>query len=578
MKTDNGHKRIRITFVAAGLVAAALLTSAASARATTWTKKADMPTARWGLSTSVVNEKIYAIGGVYSSSSKKLEEYDPATDTWTQKADMPTARVFVASIALDGRIYVIGGETHWQGGTKLATVEEYDPTTDTWTQKTDMPTPRNVLGTSVVDGKIYAIGGGSTSISLKSVEEYDPATDTWTEKADMPTGRKGLSASVFNGKIYAIAGGLPDGGPVLSAVEEYDPATDAWTKKTDMPAPRTGLSTSVVGDKIYAFGGTDRRGGSPFSTSFQYDPATDTWTAKEDMPVRILGMSTSVVGGRVYIIGGTSAGYPYSPSLSTVWEYNVGPTAPSPDFNGDGIVDCVDMCIMVAHWHTENALYDIAPLPFGDDFIDAQDLIVLVDHLGKEVQDPTLAAHWAFDEVEDIVAYDSAGANDGTVIGVSAWQPAGGAVGGALEFDGATFVAADCVLDPKDGPFSVLAWVKGGAPGQVIVSQHGGANWLTADAIDGSLMTDLRAGGRSPVSLGSQTVIADGNWHRAAFTWDGENRRLYVDDVLVAEDTQIALGASAGNQLIGCGTVMAADTFYTGLIDDVRIYNRVVSP
>jgi hypothetical protein len=194
------------------------------------------------------------------------------------------------------------------------------------------------------------------------------------------------------------------------------------------------------------------------------------------------------------------------------------------------------------------------------------------------ISDPTLVAHWALDEAEGTVAYDSAGDNDGTVIGIPTWQPAGGAVDGALEFNGATFVAANSVLNPKDGPFSVLAWVKGGAPGQVIVSQQGGANWLMADALDGSLMTDLRAGGPSPVSLGSEAVIADGNWHRVALVWDGENRRLYVDDVLVAEDTQAALEGSTGKQLIGCGANMSPDTFFSGLIDDVRIYNRVVSP
>ena len=149
---------------------------------------------------------------------------------------------------------------------------------------------------------------------------------------------------------------------------------------------------------------------------------------------------------------------------------------------------------------------------------------------------------------------------------------------GALDFDGATFVAGDVVLDPKDGPFSVLAWVKGGAPGQVAISQQAGANWLMADALDGSLMTDLRAGGRAPVSSGSQAVIADGEWHRAGFTWDGANRRLYVDDVLVAEDTQIALGSSTGKVLMGCGAAMAPDTFFSGLIDGVRVYNRAVKP
>ena len=37
-------------------------------------KKADMPTARWGFGTGVVNVKIYVIGGV---AVRSVEEYDP---------------------------------------------------------------------------------------------------------------------------------------------------------------------------------------------------------------------------------------------------------------------------------------------------------------------------------------------------------------------------------------------------------------------------------------------------------------------------------------------------------------------
>lgn len=105
--------KAKITFVLVGLAAAIVLTSAGSGRAATWTQKADMPTARWGLSTSLVDGKIYAFGGI--GSFKKVEEYDPATDTWTEKADMPTGRVFLASSAVDGKIYVIGGTTAWGG-------------------------------------------------------------------------------------------------------------------------------------------------------------------------------------------------------------------------------------------------------------------------------------------------------------------------------------------------------------------------------------------------------------------------------------------------------------------------------
>ena len=40
----------------------------------------------------------------------------------------------------------------------------------------------------------------------------------------------------------------------------------------------------------------------------------------------------------------------------------------------------------------------------------------------------------------------------------------------------------------------------------------------------------------------------------------------------------IALPSSAGRVIIGCRKTMAPGTYWTGLIDDVRIYNRAVNP
>ena len=54
------------------------------------------------------------------------------------------------------------------------------------------------------------------------------------------------------------------------------------------------------------------------------------------------------------------------------------------DLNGDGIVDAVDMCIIVGNWGTDNSLCDIGPTPFGDGVVDVEDLIVLAEHLFEE--------------------------------------------------------------------------------------------------------------------------------------------------------------------------------------------------
>ena len=73
-------------------------------------------------------------------------------------------------------------------------------------------------------------------------------------------------------------------------------------------------------------------------------------------------------------------------------------------------------------------------------------------------------------------------------------------------------------------------------------------------------------------------MITDDNWHRLGFTWDGENRVLYVDDIEVARDTQPGLDGADGGLRIGAGNDPAESSFWAGMIDDVRIYNQAIVP
>jgi hypothetical protein len=255
------------------------------------------------------------------------------------------------------------------------------------------------------------------------------------------------------------------------------------------------------------------------------------------------------------------------------------PIIPILDFNGDGIVEIGDLLVLIESWGQDDSTTDIGPAPWGDGIVDVQDLEVLMSHWGQEVEDPTFAAHWKLDEAEGDIAFDSVGENNGTLYGEPLWQPDGGMIKGALQFDGMDdYVSTPFALNPADGKFSVFAWIKGGAPGQTILSQQKGVNWLLSDPATGALMTELQSGTRSRKALYSDAIITDGIWHRVGFVWDGSNRRLYVDDVLIAEDTQQGLGACYGGLQIGCGKDMAAGTFWSGLIDDVRIYSRAVKP
>ena len=149
---------------------------------------------------------------------------------------------------------------------------------------------------------------------------------------------------------------------------------------------------------------------------------------------------------------------------------------------------------------------------------------------------------------------------------------------GAVQPDGVD----DCIItgtkiNPADGSFSAFACVNGGAPGQVILAQSIAANWLFLDA-EGKLTAELKCLDQNSAPLSSETVITDGQWHRIGLVWDGTRRTLCVDGVIVAEDLQNGLENSDHGLYIGAGKDYAPGTFFSGLIDDVRIYNRAVSP
>jgi hypothetical protein len=252
---------------------------------------------------------------------------------------------------------------------------------------------------------------------------------------------------------------------------------------------------------------------------------------------------------------------------------------PRVDFNYDGKVDIQDLMVVIEHWGQSYPLCDIGPTPWGDGKVDANDLQVLMRYWGQEMdlRNPTLMAYWRLDETEGTAALDTLARNDGTLNGNPVWQPAGGKVGGALQLDGQDdSVTTGLVLDPSQGPFSVLAWVKGGAPGRVIVAQENGANWLKA-AAKGELGTELKSARGGP--LVSAAIVTDGAWHRVGLVWDGSHRILYVDGVEVAQGTPPgALTSATGGLIFGGPANATSGTFWSGLIDDVRLYNGVVKP
>ena len=260
-----------------------------------------------------------------------------------------------------------------------------------------------------------------------------------------------------------------------------------------------------------------------------------------------------------------------------IWQVEVHPVV---DLNDDGIVDSADMCIIVDHWGTDEPLCDIGPMPWGDGIVDVQDLIVLAEHL-FEVH--SLIHHWTLDETGGATAHDSIGDKDAVLHGGPLWQLTAGRIDGALALDGENdYLTTPFILDPAVGSFAAFAWIKGTERGRAVISQNDSSGfsqlWLGTDPSYGRLMTRLM---HPPfVPLLSEVVITDGQWHHVGLVYDIDKlkRYLYVDGANVAEDTDLVAGVALDRGLsIGIGEGLDVGTCWSGMIDDVRIYDNALS-
>jgi N-acetylneuraminic acid mutarotase len=200
-----------------------------------WQTKTSMPTPRADLSANVVNDKIYLIGGKrYSSTSPFYAEtninevYSPLNDTWTTETPIPNGVQGYTSTVLDDKIYIMGGSRQASPENTLLTdsVEIFTPKTGNWSLGTKLP-HLNSYGSAtatvgfMVPPRIYYIGGFSSEFNAQN-DVYFPENNSWGLAAPMPTPRAYFGLATLNDVLYAIGG--YNGKDWLAINERYTPA------------------------------------------------------------------------------------------------------------------------------------------------------------------------------------------------------------------------------------------------------------------------------------------------------------------------------------------------------------------
>jgi len=191
-----------------------------------------------------------------------------------------------------------------------------------------------------------------------------------------------------------------------------------------------------------------------------------------------------------------------------------------------------------------------------------------------------LVAHWRFDDGAGNTATDSVGnAHPGTIGGTANWVA--GQAGRALDFDGSTnYVDIGGDQPVISGTFSLTMWIYA----RNIPFATGNRMPLSNDswvdrAIHVHIMPEtsiFKIDTKNGTDIPSNTVLQADQWYHVAGTLDsiGESK-IYINGVLDNSAT------GAGREYVigpaNIGAYQNSSRFFDGMIDDVRIYNHILS-
>jgi hypothetical protein len=216
--------------------------------------------------------------------------------------------------------------------------------------------------------------------------------------------------------------------------------------------------------------------------------------------------------------------------------------------------------------------------------------VVLYVSAAAAASDANLVGWWKFDEGTGTVAYDSAGDNDATLRGEPNWVP--GLIGNyALDFNGVHdrivvegSAGHDSPLDIYNSDLTISAWIKTRGTGIRSIVCRAKPLYITYHVrIEPTNQVSINTykQGSGHWLLTTDEVLAENVWYHIAGVFDrtGDQGRVYVNGIKKAEGamTTDPLSNDATTK-IGCVHEETSDSYYfNGIIDDLRIYNRVLS-
>jgi len=260
----------------------------------------------------------------------------------------------------------------------------------------------------------------------------------------------------------------------------------------------------------------------------------------------------------------------------------------SPDLDGNGVVNFIDYVIFANDWQqTSDPCNPKSSDIIKDGRVDIYDLGVFVESwlAGSTLVpiEPNLVGWWKFDEGNGTIAYDSAGHNNGAISGGAAWTT--GQINGALNFDGSDDYVSVPDIDNSldmDNQMTITAWIMLNNDSEIysIVdkqpSEAGSGNYHFLIMSSGLYLLHQTGTGEEAGYVSTSSVTA-GVWQHVAVTLkEGDSVKFYINGTPAGTSQTETFGfVNNGPVLIGTSSDFAIP--FDGAIDEVRIYNRVLT-
>ncbi|MHC4627562.1 MAG: LamG domain-containing protein, partial [Planctomycetota bacterium] len=194
------------------------------------------------------------------------------------------------------------------------------------------------------------------------------------------------------------------------------------------------------------------------------------------------------------------------------------------------------------------------------------------------IADPDLMGWWKLDENMGTTAVDWSGhGRHGGLQGDP--QSVAGYDGGALEFDGSNHVDTGYAEDLAE--WTIACWVKspaapsGASPsGPLHREQNYQFNWNHGNEVFRGAAA-MNVGGTWHAA--KYTPLSANTWYHLAATYDGNVFNAYRDGVLITSNMAPSGPANSESNSVKLGRHAAAAQFFTGTVDDARVYNRALT-